>query len=91
MPLYNTKRHYILGYCTTPGIVPRYIMKLISERQGKQKGETGVTVHIYKQRTKPMETATITIHGLSVQQIAEKIKFFFKHLTEGKVRIEIER
>lgn len=63
-------------------------MRTIKNREGKSRGETGVTIHIYKQRTKPMETKTITVHGIEVNQLHEKILFFLKTFSkEGKYSI----
>lgn len=64
------------------------IMKLITEQNGKRKGIKGVTIHILKQGS--MERSrTITIHGLTIQQVHEKLKFFFNALKESTKGIDI--
>lgn len=65
--------------------------RLISKRSGKHKGEIGVTIHIYQQRTKPMLTKTITVHDSSVEQVHNTILFALKHFAkEGKYTITKE-
>ena len=55
-------------------------MKLIESHTGKKKGETGVTIHVYSQHTKPMNSRSLTIHGLDVELAYSYLKFFFRAL-----------
>lgn len=66
-------------------------MEVIEKREGKRKGETGVTIHMYKQRTRPMVTKTITVHGIDIESLYTKMVFFLKAFSkEGNYEITAE-
>jgi hypothetical protein len=61
----------------------------IQNRLGKKKGEIGVTVHIYQQYHKPMFSKTLTLQNTNVDEVYEKIRFFFTVLGNCKGKIKI--
>ena len=68
-------------------------MEIIRQRVGRRRNKRGVTVNIYEQGIRPIISKSITIHGLSVSQIYEKILFLFsayEKSKDGKIEIIIE-
>ena len=53
---------------------------MIQTRAGKKKGKVGITIHIYQQYHKPQYSKTLTLQNISVDEVYEKIRFFFKIL-----------
>ena len=62
-------------------------MKLITQRRGRKSGNVGVTIHILEQGSK--NSKTLTVHGFSVEECYEKIRFFFRALEKSKAGITI--
>lgn len=72
-------------------------MVTISTRKGAKRGEYGITIVIKRVSQKKEDreaTRTITVKGLTIQQVYEKLTFFLKGLevadAMGGALIEIE-
>lgn len=63
-------------------------MIVINKHEGKRKGQKGITVHLLKQGSKE-QSKSITVHGMSINQLYEKLMFYFKTLSVADNGIEI--
>jgi len=63
-------------------------MELIDQHTGKRKGEVGVTIHLLKQGSGE-RSQSITVHGLSIQELYMKLMFYLKSLEKGNVDLII--
>ena len=56
-------------------------METIKRHVGKRKGIKGVTIHLLRQGTKE-RSKTITVKGLTINQLYQRLLFFLKFLEE---------
>ncbi len=67
-------------------------MEVIERHLGKKKGVQGVTVHLLIQGSNE-PSKTITVNGLSVDELYEKLMFFLTTISNtesGTIKIMIE-
>lgn len=60
---------------------------IIEKHQGKKKGQTGITVHILDQ-SNPKYSKSLTVHGMNIDELYDKIKFFITLLENNEVTLE---
>ena len=68
-------------------------MKVIRKHTGKRRERKGITIHLLKQGSKE-RSKTITVHGLNIDQLYEKLLFFTKALElagQNEMRIIITK
>ena len=64
------------------------MLELIDNHTGKHKGERGITIHLLEQGSSG-GSKSITVHGVSIQSLYEKLLFYPRSLEVSDKGVDI--